>query len=131
MPHRSRPNSTTRAARRRLALLVLAGTVALGGCYQNPDPTGWGAGARKNFVDHCSRDVQGGGGTTTIVQITDRDTCRCIYEKAVETYNLDWDEMREFESAQANAPEGDDPPKVPSALQKALDDCRRAGPTLG
>lgn len=131
MPHRVPSQPTTRAARRRLALLTLAGIVALGGCYTNPDPTGWGAGARRNFVNHCSRDVQSDNGTTTIVRIAERDTCVCIYEKAVETYNLDWDQMREYENEQANAAAGEDPPKVPAPLEKAIRDCRRAGPTLG
>lgn len=130
MLHRSNPTSTPRRARRVAALVTLSGLVVLGGCYQNPDPTGWGAAARRNFIAGCSRDVQAGGGTTTSIAIAERDTCGCIYDKMVKTYNLDWDVMREYEKKQSNAKAGENPPEPPAPLTKAIADCREAGPGL-
>lgn len=130
MLHRPNPTTTSRRARRAAALLTLSGLVVLGGCYQNPDPTDWGAAARRNFIEGCSRDIQADRGTTTVVTIAQRDTCACIYEAMVEKYNLDWDVMREYEKEQASAKAGDTPPKPPAPLTKAIDDCREAGPGL-
>ena len=63
--------------RRRVALvsLLVAIGVGAGGCYGNPNPTDYGALAKKNFVASCSTEVRASKGTTTTIRIESTDTC--------------------------------------------------------
>jgi len=106
-------------------------TVLLAGCYQNPDPTGWGPAAQANFVRACSKEVAAGGGTTTSILIASPSNCRCVYAAMVRKYNLSWDAMKAYESEQASAKAGARPPTPPKALIKAISDCRQQGPAAG
>lgn len=122
------PSVTRRRYLPAVALALVLATVT--GCYSNPDPTDWGAAAKKNFVEGCTTEVAAEGGTTTTSVIQDKSTCECIYDKMVDEYNLSWEDMKDYESKQAGAKAGDEPPTPPSALTKAIDACRPEGPRL-
>ena len=107
-------------------MVVLAGaTVA--GCYRPPDATEWGPEAKAHFVASCTHEVRAGNGTTTTIAIADQATCECIYDEMVNTFNLKWDDMKDYERELSRMSDGDDPPKAPAALTKALDACEDAG----
>ena len=113
---------------------VLFVTLTLTGCYQNPDPTEYGAKAKANFVLGCTSEVDAGGGTTTTIKIASKATCECIYEliKKPESgsagkYALDWDDLKDYEKKQSKADEGE-LPTPPKQLTQAIEDCRVAGP---
>ena len=112
-----------------LALLMV---VALGGCYQNPDPTEYGSAARANFIAGCSTDVTAKNGTTTSILIESKDVCGCIYDAIAPKgkYSLPWEKLKAYEDKQANAKAGEKPPAPPKELTSAITSCAPAGPGL-
>lgn len=106
--------------------------LSLSGCYQNPDPTEWGAAARANFIAGCSTEVTAKGGTTTSIAIESKDRCGCIYDAIAPKgeFPLSWEKMKDYESEQADAKAGEEPPAPPSQLTKAIEKCAPEGPGL-
>ena len=114
----------------RVGALAIAATT-LASCYTPPDPKEWGAEAEKNFVEACSRIVQAADGTTTTIALASSETCECIYDAMVNTYNLKWDDMKDYESKLASTKDDDDRPTPPAALTKAEAECESTGPRVG
>jgi len=116
---------------------VLLVTLTLAGCYQDPDPTEWGARAKANFVAGCTTEVDAGDGTTTTIKLASRATCECIYELikkpesgGVGKYAIEWDALKAYEKQQADADAGE-LPSPPKQLTQAIGECRVAGPSAG
>ena len=123
--------------RRRAGLLVAGAILVSGGCYSNPDPTEWNAQAHRNFVDACTTATDAKDGTTTTSLVASKTACECIYEliKAPEpgekgSYPVAWSDLKDYETKQADAPAGADPPTPPPNLTKAIAECAPAGPGL-
>ncbi|MEZ5322193.1 MAG: hypothetical protein R2698_08995 [Microthrixaceae bacterium] len=127
----ARLTTRPRRARWRVAIAAVALAAVAGGCYRSPDPRGWSEPAAKaNFMKGCTTVKSADRGTTTTSMLAPKDTCECIYEAMVTKYSLKWDDMKAYESKQADAKPGDTPPTPPKALTKAIADCTRVGPSV-
>jgi hypothetical protein len=115
-------------ARRVAAGLALV--VAAAGCTGRTVVKDYGADARRNFVDACTKSVLVGGGTTSTTMLAPKSKCECVYHAIDKVYRLPFSDLTAYEAEVDGYKEGDEPPKMPAKLAKAIDSCTRTGPSV-
>jgi hypothetical protein len=115
-------------ARRVAAGLALV--LAAAGCTGRTVVKDYGKDARSNFVEACTRSVSVGGGTTSTTMLAPKSTCECVYHAIDKVYRLPFSDLTAYEAKVDAYKEGDEPPKMPAKLEKAIEKCTTAGPSV-
>ena len=109
----------------RSALILVVGALALVGCTgAQPDPKEYGSindkgeGYYGNFMYGCT-GVEPTDGEYVDVKLESADFCTCVFRGLKETVNFD--EMKEFEEAQAEAEPGE--LTIPKNIDKVRSRC--------
>jgi hypothetical protein len=108
----------------------LALVLVVAGCTGRTVVKDYGADARRNFVEACTSSVAVGGGTTSTTLLAPKSTCECVYHAIDKEYRLPFGDLTAYEAKVDAYKEGDEPPKMPAKLEKAIEKCTTAGPSV-